>query len=52
VGGIDHKNGKSNLFALNRESLSVRRGHLNLTYALCNAMIVSQVPDQTLERLQ
>jgi len=50
--GIDHKNGKSNLFTLNRESLLGPDGYLNLSCVLRNAMIVSQAPDQALERLE
>ena len=30
-GGIDHKNGKSNLFTFNRESLLGPDGYLNLS---------------------
>ena len=51
-GGIDHKNGKSNLFTLNRESLLGPDGYLNLSCPLRNTMTVSQVPDQALERLE
>jgi hypothetical protein len=43
------QDGKSNLFTLNRESLL---GYLNLSCPLRNAMTVSQVPDQALERLE
>jgi len=48
----DHQNGNSNLFTLNRESLLGPDGYLNLSCVLRNAMIVSQAPDQALERLE
>jgi len=37
---------------LNRESFIGPDGYLNLSRALRNAMTVSQVPDQALERLE